>query len=543
MQLKKFFTSNRPAQSMVDSANFDYSQLEKQRRSFLLQIITLALTCLAAGCGLVCLFLALFLAESGALLFVSGFCGFAIIGYFSAWLLAKKQKHYYKAVWLTVATLTTILSAIYFLFGTEIPVGVCFLMLLALLMVLVDEKLPLLIIAFYGTIYTVTLYVIQDFIKIYTPILRLNDLMEATLSLIALLGGAVGVIITIYLPLNSQLKTLHARTNRLQEALKELEIRQNAGQSVSRNVLALAAQLTSAAGEQAAGSQEQVATVTEVNSSVKELSATASQIAQIVVAVEKATGSMTNDSHLITTTTTSSVQQAKAGLQAVEHTVKVSQQVAELYRQLLLKTEELAQRSSRMRQILQLLDTISEETHLLSLNAAIEAAGAGQHGERFAVVAGEVKNLSQRSKKAGQEVVEIVLEIENFSQELTNMAQNGSNQANELETIAYQTGQRIEELQQVAQQAQQQANSITKKAEEVENLTQLIHVSTSQQSSASQQVLEALSDLLQVAQQGAVGSEVVANTAHHLENLSTTLNSTLTVLPAPAAEQEKAKAA
>ena len=67
---------------------------------------------------------------------------------------------------------------------------------------------------------------------------------------------------------------------------------------------------------------------------------------------------------------------------------------------------EFSLKSAKMRTILDLLKSIAAETHLLSLNASIEAAGAGEQGVRFGVVAQEVKHLATRSSSASKEVVQ-----------------------------------------------------------------------------------------------------------------------------------------
>ena len=78
----------------------------------------------------------------------------------------------------------------------------------------------------------------------------------------------------------------------------------------------------------------------------------------------------------------------------------------------------LGERSQQIGEIIDLINDLSDETHLLALNAAIEAAGAGEHGRRFAVVAAEVKSLANRALAAAKEVKGVIAEI----QQATNAA-------------------------------------------------------------------------------------------------------------------------
>src|SRR3569623_982112 len=122
--------------------------------------------------------------------------------------------------------------------------------------------------------------------------------------------------------------------------------------------------------------------------------------------------------------------------------------------------KELSSRHVKMLRILDLLNSIAAETHLLSLNAAIEAVGAGEHGERFSVVAQEVKNLANRSSAASREVLAIVQEIEQVTTEVVEVAESGYTKAQEMAQEAEQTGVVIDGMRQISEEAQQQAASI-----------------------------------------------------------------------------------
>jgi methyl-accepting chemotaxis protein len=181
---------------------------------------------------------------------------------------------------------------------------------------------------------------------------------------------------------------------------------------------------------------------------------------------------------------------------------------------------ELNQKNTNMRRILDLLTTIAGETHLLALNAAIEAAGVGEHGQRFRVVAQEIKNLATRSGSASQEVVQIIKEIQETTRQAVASAESGYTKAEEMQVIANQSGEAIGEMRQISDQSSQQANTISQIAQEVRLLTETIKLATSQQRSASLQVLESLGGLTVVAQQGASGSIIVSASAEKLEKMS-----------------------
>ncbi len=257
------------------------------------------------------------------------------------------------------------------------------------------------------------------------------------------------------------------------------------------------------------------------------LSDTAVNIAELAGKVSNFANVMAQNSTRIESTTTLAVEQSKEGIESVQHTIKVSREVGSLYQNLLTTLKDLNAKGANMRRILELLDTISDETHLLSLNAAIEAAGAGVYGERFNVVAQEVKDLASRSSKASQEVILIVSEIEEAANIAVKLVDDGSRKAKEMEMVAGRAGQVIDGMGSISEEAQEQANSINTVTRDVVELGEVIKRATFAQKTSSEQVLTALNGLSVVAQESLEGSNQVSMSAWSLEELVEKLNSSL----------------
>lgn len=324
-----------------------------------------------------------------------------------------------------------------------------------------------------------------------------------------------------------QNQQVESALGKLQVASQSIEQRQRDSKEVSREVLSLAGVLKNTAGQQAQGSHEQVGTVVEINTSMSELAATAQNIADLARQVRVAAETITTESQQIEYTTAQTSIQSEKGRGAVGQTIAVSEEVGLLYNQLLETMNDLNTRHNKMRRILDLLGSIASETHLLSLNAAIEAAGAGEYGERFGVVAHEVKDLAARSSQASQEVVTIVREIEEVTRQAVISAQDGFQKAKEMEDVAAEAGQVIEEMRRLSEQAHDQASTISSNARSMQDLSGVIKNATEQQRSANQQIMQALSGLTVIAQQTATGSNDVSRTAVNLEAVSARLNLTL----------------
>jgi methyl-accepting chemotaxis protein len=344
------------------------------------------------------------------------------------------------------------------------------------------------------------------------------------------------VMFLLLVPRREQDKILRQQNEQLKTALQELQARQQLSQKAGTQVLELAAELKISAEQQASGSQEHAATVNQINGAVAEMVKTSSFIAELAQQVNTAVRTVAEDSKQIEETTSLSASQSQQGLEAVNQTSQVSREVGALYQQLQEATIELNNKSSSMQRVLKLISGISGETHLIALNAAIEAAGAGVAGERFRVVAQEVRNLAQRANEASQEVVGIIDEVAQVVTDITEIASEGHEKASRLEKVVGEAGTVIGQMREVAEHSRQQARYISQAARQVGEANSIIESSTHQQKITVTQIMQALQGLNMVAQQNAAGSRQVSTTSTNLEMVSQELNRSLATSPEKAAE-------
>jgi methyl-accepting chemotaxis protein len=338
-------------------------------------------------------------------------------------------------------------------------------------------------------------------------------------TILSLTIAAITIRISIY-----QNRQLQATLTQLEVANRKIQERQETSEAVSKEVLQLSAELKSNANQQATGSQQQLAVVSQVNTTVIKLSNTAAGIAKLSAKISEVAVGVATDSQQIEQTTGLSAEQSQQGVAALNSAIQVSEELALLYQQLMETFNTLRSKATNMRRILELLHSITTETHLLSLNAAIEAAGSGQNGTRFRVVAQEVKNLALRSSQSNQEVIGIVRELESVVDEALTSVESGHHKTEEMKEVVGEASTVIEKMRTVSEHSQQQANTINQAVQEAKVMMDEIKFATSQQQNASQQVCEVLNGLSVVAQQTAVGSNLVALTAVDLEKLSNQLN-------------------
>jgi len=161
-------------------------------------------------------------------------------------------------------------------------------------------------------------------------------------------------------------------------------------------------QVATATDHLAAGAEEQAAQADEVAAAVEEMSRTIVSNADTAAQVaDRATEYGTT---------------ARQNRQVVQNTIDKIQEVGRIIDQAVGTVEQLHTASDEIGQIIATIDEIADQTNLLALNAAIEAARAGEHGKGFAVVADEVRQLAERTATATGEIAEM---IENVQEETT----------------------------------------------------------------------------------------------------------------------------
>ncbi|HEY0285450.1 MAG TPA: methyl-accepting chemotaxis protein [Pseudomonas sp.] len=142
---------------------------------------------------------------------------------------------------------------------------------------------------------------------------------------------------------------------------------------------------------------------------------------------------------------------AQKGALVVQQTVGVMQEVALHMEEAAERIAALDQQSQIIGSIIQSISSIADQTNLLALNAAIEAARAGEQGRGFAVVADEVRQLASRTSKATEEIVGVVKQNQQLAEQAVNVIVSGKQQAQHGLELAAQAGAVIVEIQDGAQ--------------------------------------------------------------------------------------------
>jgi methyl-accepting chemotaxis protein len=255
-------------------------------------------------------------------------------------------------------------------------------------------------------------------------------------------------------------------------------------------------QISSSSEEMAAGAQEQSSQATDVASAVEEMTSTIIETSKNTDNAAKAArkaGSI-----------------AKEGGIIVNQTVEGMVKIAEVVKQSADTVQALGKSSDQIGEIVQVIDDIADQTNLLALNAAIEAARAGEQGRGFAVVADEVRKLAERTTKATKEIASMIKQIQKDT--------NGAVESMQLGTKEVERGQEL------ADKAGQSLSEIISGAEEVVDIITQVAAASQQQSSAAAEISKSIEGISAVTQESAAGVQQIAKAAEDLSQLTTNLS-------------------
>jgi len=254
-------------------------------------------------------------------------------------------------------------------------------------------------------------------------------------------------------------------------------------------------ELMAISAQQSAGSAEQATAVQQATTTSEEIAATAKQVSENAGLVES----------LADNAAASSTDGQQAVSTAVEGMSQLKDQVQSIAEAML----ELGDNSQKIGGIIDIIDEISDQTNLLSLNAAIEAAGAGEAGKRFSVVANEVRRLADRTADATNQVKVLIVQIQQATNSTIMLTEEGSKGVDAASTLVADISEALEK--------------ITAAVAETTSAASEIKLMTQQQTTASEQMTDTIVEVRDVAVQVATSSRETTQSISELTSLAESL--------------------
>jgi methyl-accepting chemotaxis protein len=268
---------------------------------------------------------------------------------------------------------------------------------------------------------------------------------------------------------------------------------------IVRTIAATAEQVASASEEISSGATQSAETARTQADQTQQVATAMQEMSSTVQQVSENSQKAADASH-------SAAQSARRGGEVVQETLATMRSIADSTTRAAARVTELGKRSEQIGKIIAVIDDIADQTNLLALNAAIEAARAGEQGRGFAVVADEVRKLAERTTKATKEIAAMIESIQVETKHAVEAMELGTREVEAGVTRTSASGTALEE--------------IIKMSEGVGDMVAQIATAATEQSSATDQINASISQISSATQESSASAEQTAKACTDLSSLA-----------------------
>jgi methyl-accepting chemotaxis protein len=297
--------------------------------------------------------------------------------------------------------------------------------------------------------------------------------------------GSADIEITAHDEIGRAGRALNTMKGNLREMIQSIA-------QTAEHVASASEEISSSAAEQAQRVETEKDQATQIATAMQEMSSTVSQVSENCTHAAEASRQ--------------AAETARRGGNVVEDSLVKMRAIADAVSTTARKMEELGKASDQIGRIVSVIDDIADQTNLLALNAAIEAARAGEQGRGFAVVADEVRKLAERTTSATKEIAQMIKNIQNEARVAVGAMEAGTGEVEAGVKSTVQAGDSLKE--------------IIRMAEQVGEMVTCIATAATQQSSASEQVNQNMDQIAGLVKESAVGAQQAATACQDLSGLA-----------------------
>ncbi|MDX5410221.1 MAG: methyl-accepting chemotaxis protein [Thauera sp.] len=263
----------------------------------------------------------------------------------------------------------------------------------------------------------------------------------------------------------------------------------------AEEVAGAAGQLSQRSGEVRSGSHQQSDATTSVAAAMQEMTQSVAQVANHAGETESASET--------------ACRLSEEGERIVREASSEMERIARAFSHSAQQISELGGRTDEISKIVQVIRDIADQTNLLALNAAIEAARAGEQGRGFAVVADEVRKLAERTGNATTEISDMIGMIQHSTQSVVSGMEAGVSQVSHGVELASRAGDSL--------------SHINKGAHETLRMVRDIAAAVKEQSTVSSDISESVERISSMLQSGSVAVDHMSGEAEHLDTVAASL--------------------
>jgi methyl-accepting chemotaxis protein len=275
------------------------------------------------------------------------------------------------------------------------------------------------------------------------------------------------------------------------------------------NVRRIVGEINSSTNSLASSSEELSATSDDMNKGTNELSTQTEQVVTAVTEVSQTIIDMARNASSAADASKNAAETAKNGKEIVDTNAEDMVRIAQTVQAAAGTIADLGKSSVQIGEIVAVINSIAEQTNLLALNAAIEAARAGEQGRGFAVVADEVRKLAERTGQATKDITQRIASIQAAAGESVNAMKQGSDEVDKGVNLARKASTSLESIVQASTKAM--------------DMVQRIAAATEQQSAATEEVSQNMEHISGITKHTAASTGQIKVSAAELARLASLL--------------------